>query len=1229
MSDSSDSPRRAALRGLEDSVRWHREAQASRAPASTLAQTPAQAVAPDAEPDDLFADEELPPAMPVRRRTIAIPGILRGRAVRRVLITLAALVAIAAVAVGALFYRLSSGPIALDFATDWLAAAIKENLGNSYAVEVGGTVLERDENGRTALRIRDIVVKDGDGAVVANAPRAEVGLAGLSLLTGHPRAESLNLVGAALSLRIESNGDVSVFTGADKRPLARAPKLASAEALSVIPTRGLTSSAAPAAQPAAAPSPAAPSRSSLENLGALLTWLDTVSALGLDGHDLGEIGLKGGSLTVDDQRNGQQSKFDKINLSLTRHEGGEVVLRIGSENTDREWVILAGVKPLGEGRRAVSIEARKLMMRDLMLAARVEMSQLDADLPVSLSLRAELARDGAPQRANGQLSFGPGTVTDANDPSSHLEIERAEATLDWDASRHALAAPLQIVAGGNRITLVAHAEAPAQAGAPWRIGLTGGSIVLAPRGDDEQLVLNRIAVLGRFDPAKRRLDIEHADVGNKDIAVAASGYVDFSNSDPHLAVGVASRNMSIAAFKQMWPVFVNTPVRDWVLDHLISGSVDKIEIAPNANMSAFEKGGPPVPDDGLSVEIVTSGTVVRPVTELPPIHDADLVTRVSGKNVVISLGRGVVDLASGRRLTIANGVFEIPNSQMKKPPARVRMRIEGPVPAAAELLASDRLREASGSPLDPAGSKGTVTAQVALNLAIDPEMPKGAVKYNIIADIANFAVDKFTMDQRIEAQSLRVTADPDGYEARGDVRIGGMPAMVDYRKPRGDGEGELRLQATFDDAARSRFGFDLNGAVSGPIPIRLGAKIAPSADQDSRFAIEADLTQAKVDNLLPGWTKPAAKPARATFTMTSHKGANTRIDDIVIDGGGVAVKGSVEIDGNGEVTTASFPVFGMSSDDKASLKAERLTDGTFKVTMRGDVYDARTFIKSVMGGANANADAKQHRAINELDLDVKIAAVAGFHGEALRGLDLRMQKRAGLIKTFALNAKHGVDATLLGDMRGRAGGRQVLYFESADAGALLRFTDMYPRVVGGQMWVAMDPPTPSQAPQEGLLNIRDFVVSGEPALDKVVGSGAGMQAAGVEFSRMRVEFIRSPGRFTVRDAVVRGPAIGATMDGVIDYAASDVRLRGTFVPLFGLNNMFGQIPIVGLFLGGDKEGLVGITFEVVGPPGAPTLRVNPMSALAPGLVRKVFEFPSSVPGERYPDAKSSYADRDR
>ena len=110
---------------------------------------------------------------------------------------------------------------------------------------------------------------------------------------------------------------------------------------------------------------------------------------------------------------------------------------------------------------------------------------------------------------------------------------------------------------------------------------------------------------------------------------------------------------------------------------------------------------------------------------------------------------------------------------------------------------------------------------------------------------------------------------------------------------------------------------------------------------------------------------------------------------------------------------------------------------------------------------------------------------------------------------------------------------------------------------------------------------------------------------------MRVEFTRSPGRLAIRDGVVRGPLVGATIDGQIDYGRNDVRMRGTFVPLYGLNNMFGQVPLLGLFLGGKDEGLVGITYEVVGPPNAPVLRVNPISAVAPGLLRKFFEFPSA------------------
>jgi hypothetical protein len=411
-----------------------------------------------------------------------------------------------------------------------------------------------------------------------------------------------------------------------------------------------------------------------------------------------------------------------------------------------------------------------------------------------------------------------------------------------------------------------------------------------------------------------------------------------------------------------------------------------------------------------------------------------------------------------------------------------------------------------------------------------------------------------------------------------------------------------------DDAARTRFGFDGGAALTGPVPVKLVARM--SADKESRMAVEADLTQAKIDNLMPGWVKSSGKSGRATFTVVTKDKA-TRFEDLVIDGGGAMVKGSAEMDSSGDLVSANFPVFSLSDGDKTSLKADRANDGTLRLAMRGEVYDGRNLVKSIFDG-HASSDPKAKQKFQDIDVDVKLGAVAGHNGEALRSLDLKMTRRAGQIRTFTFNSKIGRDTALAGELRGAARGRQVLYFETDDAGALFRFTDNYARMQGGQMWVAIDPPTPDQQPQDGLLNIRDFSIKGEPSLDRVV-SGASTSPKGVEFSRMKVEFTRTQGKLAIREGLVRGPQVGATIDGNIDFAKSDVRLRGTFVPLYGLNNAFGQIPIVGLFLGGSNEGLLGITYEVVGAPNAPVLRVNPISAVAPGLLRKFFEFPNVTP----------------
>lgn len=1126
-----------------------------------------------------------------------------------------------------LWWRLASGPIAFDIATPWLIAAMEENFGSRHLVEVGGTQIERTENGRTAVRIRDIVVRARDGTVVASAPKAEVGVSAASLFSGHVRAESLNLVGAELAVRIEHDGEVTVFAGADKRPIATAtvPAGRTAVASNVQATPGWSAEASPlpgVTAPATIPSPgSATARKPSDVFAAILSWLDGIGQVGLDGHDLRELGLKSGSLSVDDQRTGKRWTFENISLSLERPSAGGIVVSIGSENQAHPWGLTASITPAANGSRSIQLEGRRVSANDLLLALRLDDGNFQANIPLSASVRGDIGPDGVPLTLTGRIVADGGFISDSDKEDGRIPIERAEFKLNWDVANRILSVPFQVLSGGNRLTLLGQIEAPRESGGAWSFGLSGGTIMLASamQGDANSLILNRVAVRGRLDPATRRFEVDQCDFGNADLGVALSGNIDLSNGDARVAAGIAGTRMSVAAMKRLWPVFVAPKVRSWIDEHLVSGTLERIVIAVNAPYNTLKEGGPPIPDDGLSLEAVVTNSVVRPVNGLPAIREADLNVRILGRNANVTLAKGTADLASGRKLTMTNAVFEVPDTEPRAPPARVRFKLEGPVPAAAELLALERLRDVSGAPFDPATTRGNMTATVNLAMPLKPDLPPGSTQYAITVDATNFGAEHLIMGKKVEATALRVTANNQGFQLKGDVKIAGSPALLEYRQARGAADAEVRIQGTLDETARANLGFDVGQMVAGAIPIRLAGRFTPAPEREGRFTVEADLTPAAIDGLLPGWAKPVGKPARATFTLAT-KPQSTRIEDLIIEGSGGGVKGTIEFDSSGELQSANFPSYGFSDGDKATLKAERGQDGTLRVIMRGEVYDGRGFVKNSTGGAPPDQSAKQR--MTDMDIDVRLGAVAGYNGEALRSLDLKLSRRAGQIRTLSLSGKLGRDATLVGDLRARPGGRQVVFLETNDAGALFRFSDIYARMTGGQMWITMDPPSASTTAQEGTINVRDFAVRGEAQLERAVSGAPEAQRNGIDFSRMRVDFTRAPGHVALREGVVRGPVIGATIDGHIDYQHDEVRLRGTLVPLYGPNNMLGQLPLVGLFLGGEKEGLVGITYEVVGRPGNPVLRVNPISALAPGLLRKVFEFPAS--GDRGIDTSRSF-----
>ena len=70
-----------------------------------------------------------------------------------------------------------------------------------------------------------------------------------------------------------------------------------------------------------------------------------------------------------------------------------------------------------------------------------------------------------------------------------------------------------------------------------------------------------------------------------------------------------------------------------------------------------------------------------------------------------------------------------------------------------------------------------------------------------------------------------------------------------------------------------------------------------------------------------------------------------------------------------------------------------------------------------------------------------------------------------------------------------------------------------------------------------------------------------------------------------------------------------MRITGTFLPAYGLNSLFADIPVLGLLLGNGRDrGLIGVTYLLEGDTKKPDVYVNPLSAIAPGVFRSIFEY---------------------
>lgn len=694
-----------------------------------------------------------------------------------------------------------------------------------------------------------------------------------------------------------------------------------------------------------------------------------------------------------------------------------------------------------------------------------------------------------------------------------------------------------------------------------------------------------------------------------DAVVETTGRIDMLQAGLGIAMTVAGQGVSADDLKRLWPYIMGGDSRDWFVANVTEGTVARSRMDFNFPVGTLGLEGEdkPIPKDSMQIDMIGTGVAIKPTATMDPIAiDGETRLQVDDSNVIISAGGGKLATGGGE-IRVANPALVMDNSNPAESIFEISGDITAPIPALLDLAKAQQPEALANMqlPIDLNSITGTVDLGLVatINLADEASGRPMDVDYVVNGTVADFASSKPIQDRRIGNGQLAFSASQDGYQLGGSAEIDGMPAEVEIAgTPTTDPS--FRLSSTIDVADLAKMGFDASEFLSGQV--RFVAQ--PLADGSLQMAV--DLKDAALNIKDIGISKAAGTTGTLSAVITPA-GEITQLNDIDLSFGTVRAIGDITYHATEGLQAASFSQFGLSEGDSAQLDLVPM-EGGYVVRITGSQLDLKPMLRQFFGLGEGAGGVQATQFDQTISLDVKLDRALGYYATTAFNLDLDLLLRGTDMRRANLTAQFS-DGNALSVTTNPAPNGRTLSVAFNDAGTILRLLGVYSQLAGGSGSLVLTTDRNLDA-EAGQLLMRDFAIVDEANVAQVLGNHSDSRAAiarqnRLDFDVAQVDFQRRSDRVEVTNAMLTGDTVGGTARGYIYTDRRQYDLTGTYVPLFGLNNAFQQIPILGPLLGGrEGEGLVGVTFAVQGPLNNPQFRINPLSILVPGAFRELFEF---------------------
>ncbi|AHB49436.1 hypothetical protein W911_15205 [Hyphomicrobium nitrativorans NL23] len=1133
-------------------------------------------------------------------------------------------------AVGIGYVRLLHGPISLKAFSEQIEERINADL-NGFTVHIDDALITLADDFRVELRLTNLRIKEDDGDLVASAPSAALELNRTAFWRFEVSPKRVDLIEPRLAVTYSSEHGISLSIN-NAPPIAIETANSGEEESAIVPP-------APVAAERPLPSFAQDGSSPAFHRVDLARLLAESSARARRGEAatsrLKAFGIRNARVSV---------TCDDVTSEVFVPEASFDV-----DHTKRDSVISgAATVESAKGPWSLKFRTEDSEQHDLVkVAATVEnlvpstLAPISADLallsmfdtPVNGVLNLDLSNAGDLRSADLSIDVADGFIRLPAVSSTPFMLDKGKIALKYNAETRRLdLMPSTLDWDGSHITLHgAMQNDPEETGQPqWHFALRSidGSISAKDFGV-APIPVESLEAMGRIIPGEDLVQLSGLALSVGGGVVNVNGDIIGGPDAPSTRVEATVSPMPIETLKAMWPRAVAPAARDWMGAQveranlksasfkLLSGRFIESEGSTSNDAGAREP-------ERLSAHLELGDIRMVPLPNSLPIEAENAAIRLENSALEVSVPEARIIVDETRRMPLSDVRLTAVDVTHDAPLAELALTSETSLEDLIETLNRSELNLTGQGPLPIAGVDGKVEGEIKIAMPLIADAKVSKIEGNArISDIRGRNED---YQLTIQGGTVDIEVSDIGVIAKGDLSVNGVMARLHMHRildAPSHLQPPIRISSTLDNADRRQLGLDVNHLVQGEIAAEV--TVSHTEAGENAVHVQVDLTNAELIIEELAWRKLPGRQANAQFDLDVAGPNRTELNNFKVVGDMIALDGWIVANEKRDLVEYAFPNFSLNVVSRLDVRGKVDKNKIWKVTAKGSTFDAKDLFRSLLalGKTVDHTIAPAEPAVG-VDLTAQVDTVLGHSDVSLRNYSVKLSQRNGQI--VSLDGRGTLDGGEPFAVVMTSDGPRRFYAESTDAGQTFKLVGFYPNIQGGRMRLEVDLEARGDAEKSGTLWVEDFRVLGDPIVSEVYssidgssgGRSEGRQRKGerevFEFQLLRVPFSVGHGQFVLGDSQIRGPLLGASIRGRVDYNTQRLNLGGTYVPLQGINSAFCDIPLFGPIVSGlDCQGVFGITYAIQGPMARPQVLVNPLSMLTPGIFRGIMEMTSPNP----------------